>query len=120
MLDFYRIDWEYEPTTFDIEWDRVGNATQRFSPDFYLPSFDLYIEITTLNQKLVTKKNRKARRLMELYPDVKCKILYQRDYLNLLIKYGLEEPSQGSLLGSAPLDRAPAEAVTLFDKPLAG
>ena len=57
--------------------------------------FDLYIEITTLNQKLVTKKNRKARRLQELYPDVRCKILYQRDYLNLLIKYGLEEPSQG-------------------------
>lgn len=57
--------------------------------------FDLYIEITTLNQKLVTKKNRKVRRLQELYPDVRCKILYQRDYLNLLIKYGLEEPSQG-------------------------
>jgi hypothetical protein len=70
-----------------------------------------------LNQKLVTKKNRKARRLMELYPDVKCKILYQRDYLNLLIKYGLEEPSQGSLLAGPPGHQ---EAVALFDKPLAG
>ncbi len=97
LLDFYQIDWLYEPTTFDIEWDRDGSATQRFSPDFYLPAFDLYIEITTLNQKLVTKKNRKARRLMELYPDVRCKILYQRDYLNLLVKYGLEEPSQGAV-----------------------
>jgi hypothetical protein len=100
LLDFYRIDWDYEPTTFEIEWDAAGNPTQRFSPDFYLPEFDLYIEITTLNQKLVTKKNRKARRLMQLYPDVKCKILYQRDYLNLLVKYGLEEPSQGSLLSA--------------------
>ncbi|MGH2753606.1 MAG: hypothetical protein ACRDLB_04170 [Actinomycetota bacterium] len=100
LLDFYQIAWEYEPTTFDIEWDRQGNATQRFSPDFYLPSFDLYIEITTLNQKLVTKKNRKARRLQELYPDVKCKVLYQRDYLNLLVKYGLEEPTQKTLLTS--------------------
>jgi hypothetical protein len=100
LLDFYRIDWDYEPTTFEIEWDDSGNATQRFSPDFYLPEFDLYIEITTLNQKLVTKKNRKARRLMQLYPDVKCKILYQRDYLNLLVKYGLEEPEQGSLLAA--------------------
>ena len=98
MLDFYQIAWDYEPATFDIEWDRNGVPTHRFSPDFYLPDFDLYIEITTLNQKLVTKKNRKARRLMELYPDVKCKILYQRDYLNLLVKYGLEEPSQGDLL----------------------
>jgi hypothetical protein len=98
LLDFYEIAWEYEPTTFDIEWDRRGIATQRFSPDFYLPAFDLYIEITTLNQKLVTKKNRKARRLTELYPDVKCKVLYQRDYLNLLIKYGLEQPSQKNLV----------------------
>ena len=117
MLDFYQIEWRYEPTTFDIEWDRAGTATQRFSPDFYLPAFDLYIEITTLNQKLVTKKNRKARRLMELYPDVKCKILYQRDYLNLLIKYGLEEPSQGALL-ERPV--APVEPLGLLHKPLAG
>jgi hypothetical protein len=95
LLDFYRIRWDYEPTTFEIEWDRHGNPTQRFAPDFYLPEFDLYIEITTLNQKLVTKKNRKIRRLAALYPDVRCKILYQRDYLNLLIKYGLETPSQG-------------------------
>lgn len=92
LLDFYQIDWMYEPTTFDIEWDRNGRPTQRFSPDFYLPQFDTYIEITTLNQKLVTKKNRKVRRLTALYPDVRCKILYQRDYLNLLVKYGLEPP----------------------------
>lgn len=97
-MDFYQIAWEYEPSTFTIEWDRQGNPSQRFSPDFYLPDFDLYIEITTLNQKLVTKKNRKARRLQELYPDVRCKVLYQRDYLNLLVKYGLEEPSQKNLL----------------------
>ena len=70
--------------------------THRFSPDFYLPEFDLYIEITTLNQKLVTKKNRKVRRLQELYPDVKCKILYQRDYVNLLLKYGLEDESDAA------------------------
>lgn len=95
MLDFYEIRWEYEPTTFDIAWDDDGQPTQRFAPDFYLPEFDLYIEITTLNQKLVTKKNRKARRLVELYPDVRCKVLYQRDYLNLLFKYGLEEPARG-------------------------
>jgi hypothetical protein len=96
LLDFYQIDWMYEPTTFDIQWDRDGKPTQRFSPDFYLPQFDVYIEITTLNQKLVTKKNRKIRRLTALYPDVSCKILYQRDYLNLLVKYGLEPPKHPS------------------------
>ena len=94
LLDFYGIAWEYEPTEFTLEWDRAGNPVQAFRPDFYLPGYDLYIEITTLNQKLVTKKNRKVRRLAELHPDVRIKVLYQRDYLNLLVKYGLEEPSQ--------------------------
>ncbi|MEX0991996.1 MAG: hypothetical protein WD004_06965 [Actinomycetota bacterium] len=90
LLDFYQIEWEYEPTSFDLLWDEDGRVTQRFTPDFYMPQYDLYIEITTLNQKLVTKKNRKVRRLRELYPDVRCKIFYQRDYLSLVQKYGLD------------------------------
>jgi hypothetical protein len=93
LLDFYEIGWEYEPTSFDIEWDDTGAVTQRFTPDFYLPEFDLYIEITTLNQKLVTKKNRKVRRLRERYPEIRCKIFYQRDYLSLVTKYELEDTS---------------------------
>ena len=107
LLDFYGIAWEYEPRTFTLEWDRQGRPVQAFSPDFYLPAYDLFIEITTLNQKLVTKKNRKVRRLRELHPDVSVKIFYQRDYLNLLVKYGLEEPSQLSgldLVEPRPLD----------------
>ncbi len=107
LLDFYDIEWEYEPRTFTLEWDRQGRAVQAFSPDFYLPAYDLFIEITTLNQKLVTKKNRKVRRLQELHPEVSVKIFYQRDYLNLLVKYGLEEPSQLvglDLTEPAPLD----------------
>ncbi len=101
LLDFYGIAWEYEPREFILERDREGNPVQAFCPDFYLPSEDLFIEVTTLNQKLVTKKNRKVRRLRELHPDVSVKIFYQRDYLNLLVKYGLEEPSQ---LADAGLD----------------
>jgi hypoxanthine phosphoribosyltransferase len=93
LLDFYQIAWDYEPTAFPIAWDRDGNPSQRFTPDFYLPEFDLYIEITTLNQKLVTKKNRKARRLRELHPEVEIRVLYQRDYLSLVTKYGLEDAS---------------------------
>jgi hypothetical protein len=89
------VDWEYEPTEFILEWDADGRPAQAFRPDFYLPAHDLYIEITTMNQRLVTKKNRKSRRLRELYPDVAIKILYQRDYLNLLVKFGLQ-PCEGS------------------------
>ena len=90
ILDFYRIRWEYEPTTFPIEWDAEGNVLASFSPDFYLPDLDLYIELTTMSQKLVTKKNRKVRRLKELYPDVNIKVFYQKDFRNLLLKYGIQ------------------------------
>jgi hypothetical protein len=90
LLDFYQIEWQYEPTSFDLEEDKDGNVVQRFTPDFYLPAYDLYIEITTLNQRLVTRKNRKVRRLRERYPEVRCKIFYQRDYLSLVTKYGLD------------------------------
>jgi hypoxanthine phosphoribosyltransferase len=100
LLDFYQIGWEYEPTSFPIGWDREGVVVQRFTPDFYLPEFDLYIEITTLNQKLVTKKNRKVRRLRERYPEIRCKIFYQRDYLSLVTKYGLEDVSGGTPPGA--------------------
>jgi len=77
-----------------LERDRAGNPVQAFTPDFYLPAYDEFIEITTLNQRLVTKKNRKARLLRELHPEVTIKVFYQRDYLHLLVKYGLEPPSQ--------------------------
>ena len=106
LLDFYGIVWEYEPRTFTLERDRDGKPVQAFTPDFYLPAYDLYIEITTLNQKLVTKKNRKARRLVEQHPDVQVRVLYQRDYLNLLVKYGLEPPSQLVAAGVTAADAA--------------
>ncbi len=84
----------YEPRAFPIEWGDDGEPIQYFTPDFYLPDEDIFIEITTMNQKLVTKKNKKVRRLRALYPDVRCKIFYQRDYLSLLVKYGLAEESE--------------------------
>lgn len=94
ILEFYHIAWEYEPTSFPIEWDSKGHVIASFTPDFYLSDFDLYIELTTMSQKLVTKKNRKVRRLKELYPDVRIKIFYQRDFRNLLLKYGIPVQDQ--------------------------
>lgn len=89
ILDFYRINWEYEPTSFPLEWDADGRALAYFTPDFYLPDYDLYIELTTMNQKLVTKKNRKVRRLKELYPEVSIKVFYQKDFRKLLFRFGV-------------------------------
>jgi hypothetical protein len=87
ILDFYHIAWQYEPRTFAIEWDGDGNVIKSFTPDFYLPEHDLYIELTTLKQALVTKKNRKVRLLRELYPDVNIKVLYAADYRKLIEKF---------------------------------
>jgi len=99
ILDFYRIAWEYEPTTFPLEWDRKGNVLVSFAPDFYLSELDLYIELTTMSQKLVTKKNRKVRRLKELYPDVNIKIFYQKDFRRLLQRFGLAAEDQPQRVG---------------------
>ena len=94
LLDFYGVAWEYEPRSFALAWDDAGEPTKFFTPDFYLTDDEVFIEVTTMNQKLVTKKNRKVRLLSQFYPEVRCKILYQRDYLHLVVKYGLEEPDQ--------------------------
>lgn len=87
ILTFYHIEWQYEPRAFAIEWNDAGEATGFFTPDFYLPQHDLYIELTTLRQPLVTRKNRKIRRLRELYPEVKLKVLYAADYRKLIEKF---------------------------------
>jgi hypothetical protein len=88
ILDFYAVRWMYEPDIFPIGWSMTGEVVESFSPDFYLPDLDLYVELTTLKQKLVRKKNRKLRRLRELYPDVRIKLFYARDFRMLLLKFG--------------------------------
>ena len=104
VMDFYRIRWQYEPKTFPIEWDENHNVLKAFTPDFYLPDLDLFIELTTMKQSLVTKKNRKVRLLRELYPDVNIKILYERDYKNLIWKYGLSNGDAEDETKKAPSD----------------
>jgi hypothetical protein len=88
ILDFYGVRWAYEPHTFPILWNLDGDVVESFSPDFFLPDLDLYLEMTTLRQKLVRKKNRKLRRLRELYPDLNIKLFYARDFRALMLKYG--------------------------------
>lgn len=89
LLDFYRIAWEYEPRSFPVQYDAEGHVTEAFTPDFYLPEFDLYLELTTMKQSLVTRKNRKVRLLRELYPHLNIQVFYQKDFENLIFKYGL-------------------------------
>jgi len=120
ILDYYAVRWEYEPHVFPIQWNLDGAVVESFSPDFYLPDFDLYLELTTLRQRLVRKKNRKLRRLRELYPDVRIKLFYARDFRALMLKYGrlaVADDLSGALgqvvperASAAPTVGAPASA----------
>lgn len=80
----------YEPHTFPLQWGDDGRVTECFTPDFYLVDLDMFIELTTLKQRLVTRKNRKLRRLRALYPGLNIKIFYGRDYRMLAVKYGMD------------------------------
>lgn len=122
ILDYYQVEWRYEPDTFPISWNASGAVVECFAPDFYLPQFGTYLELTTLKQSLVRKKNRKMRWLRLLYPEVRVKLLYARDFKALMLKYGRGE-FLGRILdangatgggvaahaGTASPDAAPAE-----------
>jgi len=99
ILDYYGIEWEYEPHTFALEKDDDGKVTKAFSPDFYLPQQGLYVELTTMRPKLITKKNRKIRRLQELYPHINVKLFKRSDLRDMMIKYGIDEQA-ATLLGT--------------------
>ena len=96
ILDFYKIKWEYEPTTFPIAWDAEGYVRESFTPDFYLPDYGIFIELTTMKQSLVTKKNRKVRLFEQHYPDIPIKLFYGKDYKALLAKFGIPTNNIGS------------------------
>lgn len=115
LLDFYGVRWCYEPDTFVLERDAGGHATVAFTPDFYLPDHDLYLEVTTLRQKLVTRKNRKVRRLAELHPEIRVRILYQRDVVALLVRYGLSPPAAMAGYGSLAAASEPGDSLLGLD-----
>ena len=90
ILDYYRVPWQYEPRTFVLEQDETGRVLEAFTPDFYLPEQDLYLEVTVMKQSLVTRKNRKLRKLRERYPGVRVKLFYKRDIERLAQRYHLD------------------------------
>jgi len=129
ILDYYGVAWEYEPRTFPILWNTDGKVVESFSPDFYLPELDMYVELTTLKQSLVRRKNRKLRRLRELYPDIRVKLFYGKDFRALMLKYGrfdlaaslsgLEGQIVPDHIGGRPKLVLPVEPATVADAPTA-
>jgi hypothetical protein len=91
ILDYYGIEWQYEPRSFPLAQDERGNVIEAFTPDFYLPRQNIYIELTTLRPHLTTRKNRKIRRLRQLYPEINIKLFKRADLREMMVKYGLEQ-----------------------------
>ena len=89
LLNLYGFAWSYEPVEFPLEWNELGVPVKAFRPDFYLPEKRLFIELTVLEQRLVTKKNQKVRKFRALYPEVDLLVVYQRDFVALLEQHGL-------------------------------
>lgn len=106
ILDYYGVDWEYEPRSFDLEWDEQGRVTVAFAPDFYLPEQDLYVELTTMRPKLVTKKNRKLRRMNELYPDINIQLWKRSDLRDLMLRFQMDDEAS-RIMGTAAQDKSP-------------
>ena len=90
ILDYHGVPWLYEPHTFVLERDADGRVVEAFTPDFYLPEQDLYLEVTVMKQSLVTRKNRKLRKLREQYPEIKIKLFYKRDLERLAQHFRLD------------------------------
>ena len=90
ILDYHGVAWMYEPRTFVLDTDDEGRVVEAFTPDFYLPDQDLFVEVTVMKQSLVTRKNRKLRKLRQLYPEIRIKLFYKRDLERLAQRYGLK------------------------------
>jgi len=89
LLTLYGVDWLYEPLEFPLAWDENGTPTRAFRPDFYLPATGNFIELTILEQRLVTKKNRKVREFRTLYPEVSLQVVYRGDFFALAERHGV-------------------------------
>lgn len=96
LLDAHGVRWQYEPVEFPLRWDEGGAPVGGFRPDFWLPEHRCFVELTTADQRLVTRKNAKLRRMRALYPEVDVEIVYQRDFVELMARHGLDPLAAGA------------------------
>ncbi len=94
ILDFYGVAWEYEPRSFPLKFNKAGNILEAFKPDFFLPEQNLYVELTTLRPKLTRRKNRKLKKLKELYPEINIKLFKRRELRNMMLRFGMAEEAE--------------------------
>ena len=77
LFNYLGIRWQHQPKIFNL-------VSQNYTPDFYLPDDDIYIEVKNFLWKYSKIRDRKFRKL---YPDIKLTLLLKKDYLELEKKY---------------------------------
>lgn len=88
LLDAYGVRWEYEPVTFVLAADAQGRPLRAFTPDFYLPDHDVYVEVTSMRPRLVHQKRAKVRALAALRPDVRVMLVERAQLAELARRLG--------------------------------
>jgi len=89
MFDELGLAWEYEPHTFVLERNPDGSIREAFTPDFYLPQLDLYVECTVMRQARTHRKRRKVRKARDR-AGVNVEVLFRRDFTRLAERWQLE------------------------------
>lgn len=77
LFNYSDIKWKHQPKIFDLK-------TQTYTPDFYLPEYDMYIEVKNFLWKYSEIRDRKFRKL---YPDINLILLLKKNYLELEKEY---------------------------------
>jgi len=77
LFNYLGVKWLYQPKTFDL-------GSQNYTPDFYLPDRNAYVEVKNFLWKYSKIRDRKFRKI---YPDINLTLLLKKNYLKLENKY---------------------------------
>ena len=88
FLNRYKIDWEYEPHSFELAHHPDGQISSAFCPDFFFPTLGIYAELTTADPGLNSRKTKKIRKANEIY-GIRVVLFCKKDIEALAQRYDL-------------------------------
>lgn len=83
VYTYLGIEWAYAPTSFDLK-------KQTYTPDFYLPKTNIYVEVKNFWWKYSKERDEKFRKL---YPTIKLEIISKIEYTDLEKQYAKSIPT---------------------------
>ena len=88
VLDELGVRWRYEPHTFVLGRHPSGSVSAAFTPDFYLPDLDLYLECSVARTGLLRRKRRKIEATQRRY-GVVVHLVRRSDFETLVRRWSL-------------------------------